>query len=157
MEIQIATISLTHKKISISHCQCIKKQSHIQNAWEKNSIISKENQIHYAKNLKKKMHWFSLQEIRTTLQSSTTNRIKIINYQIKNIQKHEKTWIRSAAEFCWRNHNRRFLSNRVCSRRFFLSLSFVLRPPKSTRLRLEGSPLKNMFDFFQLRYHQFTT
>lgn len=50
-----------------------------------------------------------------------------------------------AAVFCWRNFNRLFLSNLVCSRSFCLSLSFELRPPKSTRLRVDGSPLKNMF------------
>ena len=50
-----------------------------------------------------------------------------------------------AAEFCWRNHNRRFRSNLVCSRSFCLSLSFELRPPKSTRFRVDGSPEKNMF------------
>ena len=56
-----------------------------------------------------------------------------------------RTWILRAAEFCWRNHNRRFRSNLVCSRSFCLSLSFELRPPKSTRFRVDGSPEKNMF------------
>ena len=56
-----------------------------------------------------------------------------------------RTWILRAAEFCWRNHNRRFRSNLVCSRSFCLSLSFELRPPKSTRFRVDGSPEKYMF------------
>lgn len=50
-----------------------------------------------------------------------------------------------AAEFCWRKANLLFLSNLASSKSFFLSLSFELRPPKSTLFRLEdGSPLKNI-------------
>lgn len=122
MEIQNTTANSIHQQLHTNN-QCIK------------STVQK-------------MHGFSLQEIRVILLPTTTNRIKIIKSNALRIRR-KKTWILSAAEFCWRNHNRRFRSNRVCSRRFFLSLSFELLPPKSTRLRLEGSPLKNMvFDWF---------
>ena len=49
-----------------------------------------------------------------------------------------------AAKFFWRSHKRRFRSNLVCSRSFCLSLSLVLRPPKSTRFLFDGSPEKNI-------------
>lgn len=74
----------------------------------------------------------------------------IFNSQHCRIRPHRKqnaqvqTWIFKAAEFCCRIHNRRLRSNLVCSKSFCLSLSFVLRPPKSTRFRVDESPEKNI-------------
>lgn len=54
------------------------------------------------------------------------------------------TCIIIAAAICFFKPRRFCLSNLVCSRRTFRSLSFELLPPKSTLFLPEESPVKNM-------------
>lgn len=54
------------------------------------------------------------------------------------------TCILIAAEVCCLNSDLRFLSNLASSNRTCRSLSFELRPPKSTLFRDEESPVKNI-------------